>query len=457
MPSSTIIRGNIVLQEKIIKRGSITLTHGKITRIDEPDKSAELASDPQSQLIDVGESWVLPGLIDPHVHAYSGGSDVEGMERLTKAAAVGGITTVIDMPFDAPMPVSNIDRLNEKIAQIEQDAVVDVALYGTCTKYDGWPQIVELALGGVCGFKFSTYESDPDRFPEMPDSELIKIFQELNKVGLVALFHAENPAIIDPLIEELSTTGESEPRAHAWSRPPISETTSVLKLLELARVYGAKLHIAHLTAPFGYDALHWFRQAGVDVTAETCIQYLVLDESDLTRLKGFAKCNPPLRSKEIQEKLWDKLLAGEIDFVTSDHAPWPNQDKEHPNVFDNKSGLPGVDTLAPLLFSEGVIQRGLPIGRFVELLSTAPAKRFGLYPRKGAIQIGADADVTIIDPSGSWIVDGGQTHSIAGTSPYHGRKLMGEVTHTFVRGALVYDGANICSHPGSGQFIKPLT
>lgn len=446
------IRGNLVLPTRTIDRGILTFENGKISGIFGPADAPTLTDN----LIDVGESWVLPGLIDPHVHAYSGGEEGEGFERLTKAAAVGGITTVIDMPFDAPMPVRNSERLAAKVELIERGALVDVALYGTCAKYDGWPSIVELAQGGVCGFKFSTYESDPDRFPEMPDSELVKIFQELNKVGMVALFHAENSAIIDPLIEQLRVTGEAEPRNHAWSRPPISETTSVVKLLELAREYGTKLHIPHLTAPFGYDLLHWFRQQGVDATAETCIQYLVLDESDLTRLGGFAKCNPPLRTKEIQAHLWMKLLAGEIDFVTSDHAPWPAEDKQHANIFDNKSGLPGVDLLAPLFFSEGVIERSLPISRFADLLSTAPAKRFGLYPRKGALQIGSDADVTIIDPTPCWNIDGSQTHSIAGTSPYDGKQVTGKISHTFVRGNLVYDGASVIGATGWGEFVRPV-
>lgn len=454
--AQTILRGNLVLPNQILSSAELTIEDGKIAEIRDAQQSSSREYDAAVDLIDVGKSWILPGLIDPHVHAYSGGPDGEGLERLTKAAAVGGITTIIDMPFDAPIPVRHVERLREKIAQVEQEALIDVALYGTCAKYDGWSQITELARGGVCGFKFSTYESDPDRFPEMPDAELVKIFQELNKVGLVALFHAENGAIIDPLIEELRATGTDEPRAHAWSRPLVSETTAVLKLLELARVHSIKLHIAHLTAPFGYDALNWFRQTGVNATAETCIQYLVLDESDLTRLKGFAKCNPPLRTKKVQEQLWEKVLAGEVDFITSDHAPWPQEDKEHANIFANKSGLPGVDFLAPLFYSEAVVKRGLSINRFAELLSTAPAKRFGLYPRKGALQVGSDADITIIDPTINWAIDGSKTHSIAGTSPYDAREITGKISHTFVRGQLTYDGVKVCGQPGWGQFVRPL-
>lgn len=454
--AQTILRGNLVLPNQILPNAELIIEDGKITDIADAQQISSIDRMGAVELIDVGESWILPGLIDPHVHAYSGGPDGEGLERLTKAAAVGGITTIIDMPFDAPIPVRNVERLQEKIAQVEQEALIDVALYGTCAKYDGWPHITELAQAGVCGFKFSTYESDPDRFPEMPDAELVKIFNELQKVGLVALFHAENGAIIDPLIAELRSTGTDEPRAHAWSRPLVSETTSVLKLLELARAYSIKLHIVHLTTPFGYDALDWFRQMGVDVTAETCIQYLVMDESDLTRLKGFAKCNPPLRTKEVQEQLWEKVLAGDIDFITSDHAPWPQEDKGHANIFDNKSGLPGVDFLAPLFFSEAVVKRGLPVNRFAELLSTAPAKRFGLCPRKGTLQVGADADITIIDPTINWTIDGSRTHSIAGTSPYDGRQITGKVTHTLVRGKQIYTGDHLIGTPDWGRFVRPL-
>lgn len=203
MAESTTIRGNLVLPNQTIEDGLLTIEDGKIKRIIEPDQSSGSYEVILDNFIDAKGSWVLPGLIDPHVHAYSGGPDGEGFERLTKAAATGGVTTIIDMPFDAPVPVRHAERLHDKIAQVERDSVVDVALYGTCAKHGGWPQIMELAEGGVCGFKFSTYESDPERFPEMPDAELVKIFQELGKVGLVALFHAENGAIIDPLIEEL--------------------------------------------------------------------------------------------------------------------------------------------------------------------------------------------------------------------------------------------------------------
>src|SRR5690606_328737 len=177
----------------------------------------------------------------------------------------------------------------QKAEKISQDAVVDVALYGTVTKYGGWKEVRSLADAGACAFKMSTYETDPKRFPEIPDSELIHAFSEIGQTGLPAVFHAENGDIIDPLIERLRPEGHLNPEAHCLSRPPESESTAVAKLLELARAHPVRLHIAHLTVPSVFDLIRWYRGRGVDVTAETCVQYLVLEQSDLSRLKGLAK------------------------------------------------------------------------------------------------------------------------------------------------------------------------
>jgi allantoinase len=397
--------------------------------------------------------WVLAGAIDAHVHSGSSARHPEGFERLTRAAAVGGVTTVIDMPYDDPHPVTTSERLQAKVEKIQQEATVDVALYGTIAKYGGWAQIVPLARAGVCAFKMSTYETDPERFPAIPAIEVVKAFGELAKTDLVAAFHAENGDIIDALIAEMRPRGEAEPEMHCLSRPPLSETTAVLTLLELARTYPIKLHIVHLTVPFGYDAIAWFRQHGVDATAETCIQYLVLDQSDLTRARGLAKCNPPLRPKEMQEQLWSKLLAGEIDFVTSDHASWPLEVKDRPNIFDNKSGLPGVETLLPLLFDHGVARRGMDIRQLAQLIAAAPARRYGLYPRKGALVVGADADVAILDPARPWTIDASRSQSVAKWSPYDGMRLQGQIVTTLLRGMVVFDGHDVVAPPGTGRFV----
>jgi allantoinase len=260
--------------------------------------------------------------------------------------------------------------------------------------------------------------------------------------------------LIDPLVEALYDRGQEQPQAHCWSRPPISETTAVLHLLELVRNYPVKLHIAHLTVPFAYDALNWYRALGVDVTAETCIQYLLLDESHLSTLRGGAKCNPPLRTRDMQEALWQRLFDGDISFVVSDHAPWPDSDKSAPNIFDNKSGLPGVELLLPLFFSEGVVARGLDLLKFVDLISAGAAKRYGLYPQKGSLLVGADADITVLDPDQKWVISGENCRSAATISPYEGMTVNGRVVQSFVRGSEVFDGKEVVGKAGYGRFVR---
>ena len=450
MQVETLIKGDIVLETGVIEGGAVSVSGGRIVGIHRPGQFPEAA-----EVHDHSGKLVLPGTIDPHVHAYSSSTEQEGIGGLTRSAAAGGVTTVIDMPYDRPKAITNVELLRAKKEIIAREAVVDVGLYGTTTKFDGWKDIQPLAAEGVCAFKFSTYESDPDRFPEIPDHELAKIFGEMQKTGLVAVFHAENGAIIDPLIEELKEQGAVHPEAHCWSRPLISETTAVLKLLEFAREYGARLHIAHLTAPQGYEAVKWYQDQGVDVTAETCIQYLVLTDEELKKQRAYAKCNPPLRDRETLEDLWFKLEDGEIDFITSDHAPWPRSNKSADNIFDNASGLPGVEYLLPLLFNSAVIERGLTVTALVELLSAGPARRFGLSARKGALFVGADADIAILDPRATWTIDSTSNQSVADWSPYDGLSITGKVVGTFVRGQLVWDGSRITAAAGSGRFTSP--
>ena len=452
MQSETLYVGDIVLPTVVLREGGVLVRGDRIAGI---YRREELPRGVQT--IDHRECLIFPGGIDPHVHAYSSSQDQEGIERLTRAAAMGGITTVVDMPYDRPQAITTAERLAAKVRRVEAEAVVDVALFGTIAKYDGWKHIVELAQGGVCGFKLSTYETDPDRFPEIPDSELVRAFEELQKVGLVALFHAENGNLIDPLIERLRPRGEEHPEAHCWSRPLESETTAVLKLLELARSHPVALHIVHLTAPQGYEAVRWYRSQGVDVTAETCLQYLLLTEQALVDKRALAKCNPPLRDEASRQDLWRRLLGGEVAFVTSDHAPWTLEFKNKRNIFDNASGLPGVDALFPMLYSAAVAERGMDVVAFAEVISGGSARRYGLAPRKGAIAVGADADLTVLDPSQTWTVDASRSASVAKWSPYDGSKVQGRVVRTVVRGTPVFDGEEVLAEAGSGTYVRPVT
>jgi allantoinase len=441
-----VIHGNIVTEEGVLESAFISIENGIITNISDKSDNAK-------QTIDARGSYILPGGIDTHVHSHSSNYKPEGWKRISQCAAKGGITTIVDMPYDSPEPTTSPEILKQKIAALEKESIVDVALYGTMQKNNGISQLMPLIEAGVSAFKFSTYETDPARFPKISNGDIAKAFEILQHTNLPVCFHAEDGDIVDPLIKELYARGETEPRLHAASRPPVSEMASVASLLELARGTNVRLHIVHLTVPEGFDLLGHYRSLGVDVTAETCIHYLLLDKTAFDTQRGFVKCNPPLRTDKIKEALWQKLFENKIDFITTDHAPWAPELKDKPNIFDSKSGLPGLETMLPLLYHEGVSKRGLDIERFSKLISTNPAKRFNFYPRKGALKVGSDADMTILDPRASFTVRSQDTYSVAAHTPYDGWTLNGRITHTFVRGQLVYDGEKALE--GKGKFIKP--
>jgi allantoinase len=441
-----VIHGNAVTPEEVLESAFIRIENGIITNISDKEGKAK-------QTIDARNSYILPGGIDTHVHSHSSNYKPEGWKRISQCAARGGITTIVDMPYDSPEPTITPEILKQKIAALGQDSIVDVALYGTMQKHNGISQLMPLVEAGVSAFKFSTYETDPARFPKISNGDIAKAFEVLQHTKLPICFHAEDGDIVDPLVSEMYARGESEPRLHAASRPPVSEMTSVASLLELARGTKVRLHIVHLTVPEGFDLLEYYRSLDADVTAETCIHYLLLEETAFDTQRAFVKCNPPLRTKAMQGGLWQKLFENKIDFITTDHAPWAPELKTKSNIFDNKSGLPGLETLLPLLYHEGVSKRGLDIERFSKLISTQPAKRFNLYPRKGVLQVGSDADITVLDPRASFTVRSQDTYSVAEHTPYDGWTLNGRITHTFVRGQLVYDGEKVLEN--KGKFIKP--
>jgi allantoinase len=440
-----LIHGNAVTPDGILEDAFIVIESGKITDISSQPTNAK-------QTIDARGSYLLPGGIDTHVHSHSSAHKPEGWKRISQCAVKGGITTIVDMPYDSPEPTVTPEILKKKIGKLERESIVDVALYGTMSKHNGISQLQPLIEAGVAAFKFSTYETDPTRFPKISNGDIVKAFEILGKTNLPVCFHAEDGDIVDPLVKELYAQGEAEPHLHATSRPPVSEMTSVASLLELARGTSVKLHIVHLTVPEGFDLLEHYRKLGLDVTAETCIHYLLLADSEFAKQRGFVKCNPPLRTKEMLEGLWQKLFENKIDFITTDHAPWAPELKDKPNIFDNKSGLPGLETLLPLLYHEGVSKRGLDIKSFVKLISTHPAKRFNLYPHKGVLQVGSDADITVLDPRDIFTVRSEDTYSVAAHTPYDGWTLSGRITHTLVRGQFVYDGEKAIET--RGKFLK---
>ena len=412
-----VVHGDIVLPGGAILRGGwLGVTGGTVV-----STSREPLAGRDS--LDASGLLVLPGFVDAHVHTRS--YEGEGITATTRAAAAGGTTTIIDMPFDRPArPVSSRERFDAKVADVNGEALVDVALYATFPPTGDLGMIAELADAGAAGFKVSTIEVDPVRFPRIPDDRLYEAFQEIAGTGLPVAAHQENQEIIFAQARAFRSRGDTAPLDHALCRPPVAEAEAAGRLLELAFWTGARLHMVHGTLPRTFELIDWNRVQGVAATGETCLQYLLMSMDDFAGLGGRAKCNPPLRAPEQVEGLWHQLQDGLIDIVTSDHSPYPVHQKETTDIFDALAGMPGVETLGTLLYSEGVASRRIGLARFLELVASGPAEIFGLR-NKGRLEAGADADFVILDPEARWVADEADMHYAVGWSPYHGRSVRG--------------------------------
>ncbi|WP_126424983.1 dihydroorotase [Brevibacillus marinus] len=441
-----VVRGKLVLENEVAS-GEIGVKNGKVETV-----SRERGTLTGARELDFGASYVFPGFIDAHVHCFS--NPQEGFIATSAAAAAGGVTTFFDMPYDLPHPVNHLEQFKRKVAQLEQEAMVDICLWGTIAKTGGTDQIIPLAEAGAVAFKMSTFETDAYRFPRIPDSEILKAMELIQSTGLVAAFHSENDEIIADLIAEYKKANKVYPRAHMETRPPVTETSAVLKLMEFAYWTGVKLHIVHVSHPRTIDLIKLFRNLGVHVTCETCYPYLLLDVRALDEFGPKAKNNPPLRNPEEVRGLWEHLHAGHIDMITSDHAPWGAEHKDigKENIFLAASGLPGVEIIGPLMFDSTVAKGRLTPVQFARLMSQNPAEVFQI-PGKGKIAVGYDADFAVINPEEKWTLDETKFRSRSKMSPFHGKQVQGKVVHTIVRGTTVFDGQEITVTPGFGHFV----
>ncbi|MGH2850755.1 MAG: dihydroorotase [Solirubrobacteraceae bacterium] len=391
-----------------------------------------------SEALDFGDALLLPGAVDVHVHTRS--APEEGIEPCTRAAAAGGVTTIVDMPYDASGPIQTPEAFAGKIADVEREAHIDVALWATVPPRGPIEYVEALVDAGAASFKLSTFETHPQRFPRIPDAQLLDAFERIAGCGGMAGVHAENDEIVRAgIAAELAAGNASDPLAHARSRPPVAEHEAIARCLELARATGARLHVCHVSTERGIELVRAARADGVDVSAESCPHYLLLDSSALLARGGEAKINPPLRERRLP-------LEG-VDLVSSDHVGWPVERKRGEDIFAIASGAPGVELIVPLIFDAFGAQA------VARLLCEAPARRFGLWPRKGSLAPGADADVMVVDPEGEWVVDPGALVTPAGWSPYSGRRLRGRVIAAFSRGVQVWDGARVTAPAGHGRFV----
>jgi allantoinase len=444
-----VVRGRLALPDSEPAPGAVAIAGGRIVAVALADARLEAALE-----LDVGDALVLPGVVDVHVHTRSAAE--EGIEAATRAAAAGGVTTIVDMPYDAAGPVDDPDAFAAKVADVEREALVDVGLWATVPPHGPLEHVDELVHAGACAFKLSTFETDPVRFPRIPDDQLLAAFGAIAAAGGLAGVHSENDEIVRTLIASERVADARDPLAHARSRPPVAETEAIGRCLELARATGVRLHLCHVTVGRGVELAVRARADGVDVSAETCPHYLVLDERDLALRGGEAKINPPLRPPEEVEALWRALAAGDLGIVSSDHVGWPAERKRGEDVFALASGAPGLELMLPLLH-DAVRERSLPLALLPRVLGELPARRFGLWPAKGSLRPGADADLVVLDADEAWVVDPARLVTAAGWSPYAGRTVHGRVVDVFARGEQIVRNGEVVGRPGRGAFVRAGT
>ena len=445
-PFDRVILGDVVTTDTILRRGYVAVRGETIAAIGQGEPP------PAAETVDHSGRLILPGLVDGHMHTSSA-LGWPGIEGATRSAAAGGVTTCCDMPYDVPLPVTDAGKLADKIGWVTRTAHVDMALYGTITKQGGVGAIPELAAAGISAFKLSTYEYDAVRFPRIDHQTMRDAFAAIARTGLPVAIHNEDQELVEQLTAEARAAGRTDPIMHARTRPPLAESMADLEIFELGLATGAHVHIAHSSIARGFDIAAAFRAMGGQATGEACIHYLCMTEDDLVRLAGRGKCNPPFRAAAEIPRMWEALLADRVAYVSTDHAPWPLACKTDPDIFACGAGLTGMQSFAPLMFTL-LDERGLSPTLMATYCAERTAKLHGLWPRKGALRVGSDCDLTVLE-RGDFVFDEAAIvdREELRWSPYHGRRMRARVASTILRGREIWDGTRVLATPGSGRFV----
>ncbi|NLL37030.1 MAG: dihydropyrimidinase [Fretibacterium sp.] len=441
--------GTLVLPGGVVT-GDLAVRDGKIASVGSVEGAA-------LETVDVSGLVLLPGAVDPHVHMelpVGGARSCDDFLDGTRAAAAGGVTTILDFTVGSRETTMQED-LEERLAAASR-SVIDYSFHSEVV---GWtPERLEemraVASMGVGSFKFFTAYGDSGRRTENgPLYESLRVIAEL---GAVASVHAEDESMIQTLLAMMPEQDKASMTALAASRPSLCEASAVQVVAWLARQAGAKLHIMHLSSGMGLEEVQCARAEGVDITAETCPHYLLLTESVYSGQDArFYSASPALREDADREALWRGLSSGSVDFLSTDHCPFTRAQKAWKGAFDRLPyGLGGVELMLPLAYSEGVGGGWLSLQDLADRTSTAAARRYGLWPRKGSLLPGSDADVALLDPKATWCVSADSMISTCDFSPFEGLEVRGRVVSVLSRGEFLLRDGVLTAKPGRGVFLK---
>jgi len=424
-----VIRGGQVVTPDAVFGASVAIKDGVIVGVGADELMPQAA-----EVLDARGLHVLPGAIDVHVHFRDPGyPHKEDFASGTAAAAFGGVTTVFDMPNTIP-PTGTAAALAAKQKMAAEKAHVDFGLYGLLGE-DTIAHVPALIDGGVIGFKLYMGNTFGN-IPSPSTGAMLEAFETVAPTGKRISLHAETNSIMERRETQLRAAGRTEALAHIASRPALVAVEAVSRAALLAEWTGARIHVLHISSAEELRPLREAKARGVDVTGETCPHYLMLSTDDYARLGGVVRVNPPVREARNQEPLWAALADGTVDLIATDHAPHAIEEKTRNDIWTVDAGFPGVETQMPLMLT-AVNAGRLGICDYVRLAAAAPAKIWGLYPKKGAIQPGADADIAIVDLAREWTIDDAKLQSRAKITPWNGVRVKGLPIHTLVRGRFV--------------------
>lgn len=441
-----IIRGpQVVLPDTIAPR-SIHIRDGKIFDVTDYDRVAL-----DCEVIEAGrDSVVIPGLVDTHVHVNSPGrTDWEGFETATRAAAAGGVTTLIDMPLNSIPPTTTLAGFNAKLETARDNCFIDVGFWGGVVP-GNTVELAPMYEAGVVGFKCFLVPSGVDEFEHVTEEHLREAMPVLTKLGALLIVHAELPG---PIKSETVHSGIYQ--TFLASRPRAAENEAIELMIRLSREFDTRVHIVHLSSADAVPMLRRAQEAEVKVTAETCPHYLHFAAEEISAGATEFKCCPPIRERENREQLWAGLASGTIDLIVSDHSPCPGEMKlrETGDFMKAWGGIASLQLRLPVVWTEAR-RRGFSLLDLVNWLCANPAAQVSLQSRKGAIAVGHDADLVIWNPDQNFVVEAQALHHRHKLTPYNGETLIGVVQQTFLRGRKIYDGGYFSGAPRGHMLLK---
>ncbi|MBM7570041.1 allantoinase AllB [Aquibacillus albus] len=446
-----IKNGNVVLENKV-ETLDIAIKDGKIVQIGKH-------MDVKGEVIDAENSFVLPGMIDVHVHFSEPGREHwEGFVTGSHALAKGGCTTFFDMPLNGIPSTINVPAFHQKGFIGEEKSVINFGLWGGLVP-GNLEELAGLAEKGVIGFKAFLSPTGTPEFENVDDLTLMEGMKKIAKANKVLALHSESGDLVSRLAEEKISQGKFSADDYSSSRPVIAEVEAVSRALVFAEETGCSIHFVHISSAKAVDLITEAKRKGLDISVETCPHYLWFNQSSLVDKGAVAKCAPPLRVEAERKSLWEKVSLGEIDMISSDHSPCPTEDKEKfaNDYFKAWGGISGGQSSLEAFFDKAYYDYNLSLPQIAKLTAENAAKRFGLFPDKGMIREGSDADLVILNPDINNQCKQEDLLYKHPHSPYVGETFRCKVTHTICHGNLVYEQLKNKVFNNRGKWLKVIS